>query len=151
MCEPIDGRGEKFPLEGGRGSEDRHLARCRAFGGGFDGRLHPHKGSGGETRSKRAQGGRGGGVAGQNDEPTILVEQEARDPFGEHADLACRAGSVGHMLLVGKVDERFVWESTPDLAQDREPPDTGIKNADRGLVHTSGSLGYLGMRGLMEG
>lgn len=55
------------------------------------------------------------------------------------------------MLLVGKVDERFVWKSMPDLPQDREPPDTGIKNADRGLGHTSGSLEYLVVRGLMEG
>ena len=76
----------QIALEGGGGGEYANSAGAGVFYGGFDGGFHPNDGGVGEGLPQMMQGRARGGVARDDDEFGVPVEQELGDVGGEGAD-----------------------------------------------------------------
>src|SRR5690606_29832762 len=84
----------------------------------------------GERFAQVAQAGGGGRVAGHDDHFGTAVEEKAGDPFGKAADLLQGAGAVGHVALVGKIEDILFGKLAAHLAQDRETADPGVEHGN---------------------
>ena len=103
----------------GRGKDTDH-AGFRAQGGGFHGRFHPHEGNIRIFFAESGDGGRRGGVAGDDDDVRPLAQEEVRDGAGAVLDERGRLVSVRAMGVVRVIDIAFVGEQFHDLPVHRQ-------------------------------
>ena len=118
---------KKEPNAGGKDADDAGL---RAEGGGLHGRFHADERHVRILRPKRADGGRGGRVAGYDDDIGTHPQQNLRDGAGAVLDVFRRFLSVRAMRVVRKIDVPLVREQFYDLAVNRQAAGAGIEYAD---------------------
>ena len=113
----------------GRG-EDADHAGFRAQGGGLHGRFHPHEGYVRIFFAEGGDGGRRGGVAGDDDDVGPLAQQEVRDGAGAVPDEVGRLVPVRAVGVVRIIDIALVREQFHDLPVHRQAARARIEYAD---------------------
>ena len=110
-----------------------------ADGGGRLGRDHADDRDA-ERGLERRQRGRGGGVAGDDDQLHALALEVGGDLVGEPRDLGERPRAVGEPRVVAEVDEVLVRHRDQALVENREAADAGVEDTDRPRVHAGDSM-----------
>ena len=112
------------------GGHDADAAVAGQRGGRLDARLDaddaPVRVALAQCRGRR----RGGGVAGDDEDPRLLRLQELGQPERAVADVGVAAFAVRRVARVGHVEQLGAGQPLPDGPQHRQPAQAGIEDAD---------------------
>ena len=136
--EAVEQGGETRALQSSGGGEDADPTVAGGRRGRLHRRLHGHQLHLRITFAQFRRSRCRRGIAGQYQSLGALLQKEITDPLAAFADVLRALLAVGHMGVVGDVEQRFGWQARTNLTQYAEPADPGIENADRGRLNRHG-------------
>ena len=132
--ELLDDAGVEVAVEGAGRGEDGDAPAPGGARRGLHRRDHAHEGHV-EKLAQIGDSGGGSGVAGDDDELRIGIEEPVGEGEGTLAHFAGVAGAVGEVRGIGEVDGAFAGGETPEFSENAEAADAGIEHADGSRIH----------------
>lgn len=133
-AELVDDAGVEVAVEGARRGEDGDASAAGGARRGLHGGHHADEGQV-EEMAEIGDGCGGSGVAGDDDELGVGLDEAMGDGKGALAHFTRVAGAVGEIRGIGEVNGAFAGSEAAEFAENAEPADAGIEHADGSRVH----------------